>query len=374
MPALVLSISYGKGCYRHVKINEGSTLYDLHNLIINIFDFTDDHLHVFFMNNRAWDKSYAYYSEYFEETENFTNEHKLSEFGLEKGSKFLYIFDFGDEHRFNIKVLRREDEDIDEPQVIRSCGESPEQYPQYEDNFPIFNTSILTKNEQKRADLLNDYANAAVNLYGVISFDEFIELFNRQNEKKTDADEMFETLLRYVYTDSDYCFYQDYLVDVNFEEEDFKGVNELLSLRNGKPKYIPPKETFLKYSDMDYDENAAGYAAIRKLLERSFGSTPDVLELYLCIYYNRRIGISFHEFSQLLDEFDMKFRSKDDLSEFLKLFTDVSNNTRIWINNGFTPYELSKKASARQVKSKKIGRNEPCPCGSGKKYKHCCGR
>lgn len=25
------------------------------------------------------------------------------------------------------------------------------------------------------------------------------------------------------------------------------------------------------------------------------------------------------------------------------------------------------------VKGKKIGRNEPCPCGSGKKYKRCCG-
>jgi uncharacterized protein YecA (UPF0149 family) len=23
---------------------------------------------------------------------------------------------------------------------------------------------------------------------------------------------------------------------------------------------------------------------------------------------------------------------------------------------------------------KKIGRNDPCPCGSGKKYKKCCGR
>jgi SWIM/SEC-C metal-binding protein len=23
---------------------------------------------------------------------------------------------------------------------------------------------------------------------------------------------------------------------------------------------------------------------------------------------------------------------------------------------------------------KKVGRNEPCPCGSGKKYKKCCGR
>jgi len=26
------------------------------------------------------------------------------------------------------------------------------------------------------------------------------------------------------------------------------------------------------------------------------------------------------------------------------------------------------------VKGKRVGRNEPCPCGSGKKYKHCCGR
>ena len=26
------------------------------------------------------------------------------------------------------------------------------------------------------------------------------------------------------------------------------------------------------------------------------------------------------------------------------------------------------------VKEKKIGRNDPCPCGSGKKYKKCCGR
>ncbi|MDG2764764.1 SEC-C metal-binding domain-containing protein [Vibrio parahaemolyticus] len=24
-------------------------------------------------------------------------------------------------------------------------------------------------------------------------------------------------------------------------------------------------------------------------------------------------------------------------------------------------------------KTKKVGRNDPCPCGSGKKYKKCCG-
>ncbi|MFC1954147.1 SEC-C metal-binding domain-containing protein [Chloroflexota bacterium] len=27
-----------------------------------------------------------------------------------------------------------------------------------------------------------------------------------------------------------------------------------------------------------------------------------------------------------------------------------------------------------RASGKKIGRNDPCPCGSGKKYKHCCGR
>ena len=32
------------------------------------------------------------------------------------------------------------------------------------------------------------------------------------------------------------------------------------------------------------------------------------------------------------------------------------------------------KASGTIRKPKKIGRNDPCPCGSGKKYKHCCGR
>ncbi len=32
------------------------------------------------------------------------------------------------------------------------------------------------------------------------------------------------------------------------------------------------------------------------------------------------------------------------------------------------------KLSGTVVKEKKIGRNDPCPCGSGKKYKQCCGR
>ena len=32
------------------------------------------------------------------------------------------------------------------------------------------------------------------------------------------------------------------------------------------------------------------------------------------------------------------------------------------------------KLSTTVRKEKKVGRNDPCPCGSGKKYKHCCGK
>jgi SEC-C motif domain protein len=28
----------------------------------------------------------------------------------------------------------------------------------------------------------------------------------------------------------------------------------------------------------------------------------------------------------------------------------------------------------RKSSAPKVGRNDPCPCGSGRKYKHCCGR
>ena len=38
-----------------------------------------------------------------------------------------------------------------------------------------------------------------------------------------------------------------------------------------------------------------------------------------------------------------------------------------------TLYREAKKANT-VVKGKKVGRNDPCPCGSGKKYKFCCGK
>ena len=37
------------------------------------------------------------------------------------------------------------------------------------------------------------------------------------------------------------------------------------------------------------------------------------------------------------------------------------------------PEEIKKQTTVKNTE-KKIGRNDPCPCGSGKKYKNCCGK
>lgn len=44
------------------------------------------------------------------------------------------------------------------------------------------------------------------------------------------------------------------------------------------------------------------------------------------------------------------------------------------IKEGFEGDDAGEKRKPFVRKTKKIGRNDPCPCGSGKKYKNCCGR
>jgi preprotein translocase subunit SecA len=37
-------------------------------------------------------------------------------------------------------------------------------------------------------------------------------------------------------------------------------------------------------------------------------------------------------------------------------------------------HEAPRQPQKSQAPGQKTGRNDPCPCGSGKKYKHCCGK
>jgi len=136
--SLILSVSAGTGCYRHIQISESATLLKLSSAILNSVNFYDDHLHSFFMNNRAWDQDaeYACPGGDLEEdgVRGSSDKVKLSKFRLVKGDKFLYIFDYGDEWRFQIKVLQVIEGTTISPIVLKSVGKII-QYEDYEGDW-----------------------------------------------------------------------------------------------------------------------------------------------------------------------------------------------------------------------------------------------
>ena len=66
---------------------------------------------------------------------------------------------------------------------------------------------------------------------------------------------------------------------------------------------------------------------------------------------------------------------EDTVRQVLSVVPRVQSTERVQVakptSEGFADGKSVKKKPI--VKSVKVGRNDPCPCGSGKKYKKCCG-
>jgi len=78
---------------------------------------------------------------------------------------------------------------------------------------------------------------------------------------------------------------------------------------------------------------------------------------------NTLIDVSF-EFENLFNKMvEYKAEHLYTLPEWSGIFDEAAQKEMVRVQ----------KASGTVVKDKKIGRNDPCPCGSGKKYKKCCG-
>ena len=76
----------------------------------------------------------------------------------------------------------------------------------------------------------------------------------------------------------------------------------------------------------------------------------------------------FELFDNMLDRI-----SKDTTLYLLK--AEIRQNLEVKQVKGNTNSGADKTSKSRTIKKeKKVGRNDPCPCGSGKKYKQCCGK
>lgn len=113
-----------------------------------------------------------------------------------------------------------------------------------------------------------------------------------------------------------------------------------------------------------------------KELSAKFGMEPVVFAGFLD-------GIN----TSLVNELDMDLLDEDTILsseiEFEKLYWNMLDAKADWLYNleqweGILSQdkriEITKQFKQSKIAvSNKVGRNDPCPCGSGKKYKKCCG-
>ncbi|MDD4590998.1 MAG: hypothetical protein PHG06_11310, partial [Parabacteroides sp.] len=126
--------------------------------------------------------------------------------------------------------------------------------------------------------LLDCYARAAANLYGVISRDEFVAIFNKQNSDQTSKEEIYILLLPLVLKEGWYCFYKEFIVHYAYFE-DFDQVEYLLQHQAGKPRYVPEKDEFLKYIDEDYVDSDQ-LLQLRRFMLDVFGISGKTFNAY----------------------------------------------------------------------------------------------
>jgi hypothetical protein len=234
---------------------------------------------------------------------------------------------------------------------------------------------------------IKEYIIALTSLYGIVPIDKVVEIYNMQNEEQISFGDVesyyYEDLSKhYVYSHKNHFVHETIM-----EFDDFK---PMLRKKADKPYYVPNQEELLKYSDPNYYEKPKKYHDLYKYSRKHFFAGDDEKAELLCenIMWKCRDDFNIQKVFDLFNIFEVNFKDEKQVNEVMQMVTELANNVRLWENNGHTPNEIFEKFEkpnlrplpdepfefdAAEMKiGNKVGRNDPCPCGSGKKYKKCC--
>jgi hypothetical protein len=161
--------------------------------------------------------------------------------------------------------------------------------------------------------------------------------------------------------------------------------------RSNVEYYSFTKKQLLLAGEPGYVDRTLPYRELVRFLKSRFGLTEAKAEAIVeeCIYAIQ-LERALHDILQYMQQ-HIEF---DDIAH-LEALTDklvvLMNTTKQWDLKGYSPNELSahmkKQRQAHTAgpslkpldnvydlhSKQKVGRNDTCPCGSGKKYKKCCG-
>jgi preprotein translocase subunit SecA len=161
------------------------------------------------------------------------------------------------------------------------------------------------------------------------------------------------------------------IVGKSFEENEFK---ELISSSDNEIK----EKIFNKFKESRNDRiNLLGEDHAKEIEKRIFLQSIDLnwkSHIQYLEQLRQVIGLrSYGQRDPLIEYKKEAFELFSNLLEKLKLdFVTILMNLKVVTEQA--PEQENKNSMLDQIKKgKKIGRNEPCYCGSGKKFKHCCG-
>ncbi len=247
-------------------------------------------------------------------------------------------------------------------------------------------TDVQTQKDHN--DQVYLHMRAFVNLYGVIEIEQCIKMYNEATNQNLTFGEAIDvlrckgTFLPHVQPFGDLLI-SDSLLD----EHDESLIFELRQQVADKPYYIPTPDEIKVYGEGEVDYNSQLLAVKSFMLENLESDEEKVNHLIKVVSelfsYQYESKFAF----MLLEQHGIVFESFELSQKFVQLLNDAYTHARLWEHRGFTTAEVDpQKAEGSDVapqkivvptvsplKSTKVGRNEPCPCGSNKKYKKCCG-
>lgn len=229
-------------------------------------------------------------------------------------------------------------------------------------------------------------------LYGVMTYEALRNLFALRYPDADMAEimELFDStpLYNQWFTERD-----GKLVLNGFEKNDYyKYLDQ--QVQGDIPFYVPTIGEVEELYDQGSLISRESHMKLKDFMEENLGLDPDTAsiklhDLYETVNNHMRVNDAVEAFAAGGEGGPViEFPSDEIRFKFTELYIEMSRECRVRDNRGHDYYEMvaimslksrgnstgSPAKSGTQVKRAKIGRNDPCPCGSGKKYKNCCGR
>jgi hypothetical protein len=257
--------------------------------------------------------------------------------------------------------------------------------------FPEFKKQYVEALEElqamldEAADELDEYACAAANLYGAIPMEDFVRIYLERSGNDSDEETVRYMLADLIGDDAEseapYRLRGDLLISDELEDWEEEELEDLMGHSRERPLYVPPQEQFLPYADWLYYEERPAHRDFMEFVRSKEGKNPQDAAAYKLLVGEICAGLrqwaqAWESFG-ILESFGVKLRTPKEIKRAAKLIEQMSDDTRIWGRNGMTPNELRAQEPTKtpyKNPARNVGRNDPCPCGSGKKYKYCCGR